>query len=132
MILQKGDTFTRSFVVTKALFEGFIGLFGDRNPLHVDDAFATAKGFRGKVMHGNILGGFLSYFIGECLPTKDIIIHSQEIQYKRAVYLNDVLAFEAKVVEVYESVEAVEFKFIFRNMEDKIVSKGMIQIGLLT
>jgi acyl dehydratase len=132
MIFQKGDTFTRSFVVTKALFEGFIGLFGDRNPLHVDDAFATAKGFRGKVMHGNILGGFLSYFIGECLPTKDVIIHSQEIQYKRAVYLNDVLAFEAKVVEVYESVEAVEFKFIFRNMEDKIVSKGMIQIGLLT
>jgi len=132
MIFQKGDTFTRSFVVTKALFEGFIGLFGDKNPLHVDDAFATAKGFRGKVMHGNILGGFLSYFIGECLPTKDIIIHSQEIQYKRAVYLNDVLAFEAKVVEVYESVEAVEFKFIFRNMEDKIVSKGMIQIGLLT
>ncbi len=132
MIFQKGDTFTRSFVVTKALFEGFIGLFGDRNPLHVDDAFATAKGFRGKVMHGNILGGFLSYFIGECLPTKDVIIHSQEIQYKRAVYLNDVLAFEAKVVEVYESVEAVEFKFIFRNMEDKIVSKGIIQIGLLT
>jgi acyl dehydratase len=132
MIFQRDDTFTRSFVVTKALHTGFIELFEDRNPLHVDDAFATAKGFRGKVMHGNILGGFLSYFIGECLPTKDVIIHSQEIQYKHAVYLNDVLTFEAKVDGVHESVKAVEFKFVFRNGEAKIVSKGMFQIGLLS
>lgn len=131
MIFQRDDTFTRSFAVTKALHAGFIELFGDKNPLHVDDAFATSKGFRGKVMHGNILGGFLSHFIGECLPTKEVIIHSQEIQYKNAVYVNEVLNFEAKVCGVYESVNAVEFKFLFRNGEGKVVSNGMFQIGLL-
>ena len=131
MIFQRDDTFTRSFVVTKALHTGFIELFEDKNPLHVDDAFATSKGFSGKVMHGNILGGFLSHFIGECLPTKEVIIHTQEIQYKNAVYVNDVLNFEAKVCGVYESVNAVEFKFVFQNGEGKIVSKGMFQIGLL-
>jgi 3-hydroxybutyryl-CoA dehydratase len=131
MIFQRDDTFTRSFAVTKALHAGFIELFGDKNPLHVDDAFATSKGFHGKVMHGNILGGFLSHFIGECLPTNEVIIHSQEIQYKNAVYVNEVLNFEAKVCGVYESVNAVEFKFFFRNGEGKVVSKGMFQIGLL-
>ncbi len=131
MIFQRDDTFSSSFAVTKALHTGFIELFGDKNPLHVDDAFATAKGFSGKVMHGNIMGGFLSHFIGECLPTNEVIIHSQEIQYKSAVYLNDVLTFEAKVSAVYESVNAVEFKFVFRNGGGKIVSNGMFQIGLL-
>lgn len=132
MIFQRDDTFTRRFVVTTALHNGFIELFGDRNPLHVDDTFASAKGFCGKVMHGNILGGFISYFIGECLPAKDVIIHSQEIQYRHAVYLNDVLSFEAKVGGVHESVKAVEFIFVFRNGEGKIVSRGKFQIGLLS
>ena len=131
MNFQQDDTFTRSYVVTEALHTRFIELFGDKNPLHVNDSFATSKGFRGKVMNGNILGGFLSHFIGECLPTKEVIIHTQEIQYMNAVYVNDVLNFEANVCGVYESVNAVEFKFVFRNGEGKVVSKGIFQIGLL-
>jgi len=131
MIFQRDETFVHSFVVTKDLYKGFIELFGDKNPLHVDDTFAMEKGFHGKVMHGNILCGFLSYFIGECLPTRDVIIHSQAIQYKHAVYLDDVLAFEAKVDGIYESVNAVEFIFTFRNAENKIISKGTFQIGIL-
>ena len=130
MIFQQDEIFDHSFLVTKDLYKGFIELFGDKNPLHVDDTFAMAKGFQGKVMHGNILGGFLSFFIGECLPTKDVIIHSQTIQYKHAVYLNDILAFEAKVDGIYESVNAVEFIFTFRNAESKIIAKGMFQIGI--
>jgi 3-hydroxybutyryl-CoA dehydratase len=126
-----GDTFSRNFAVTNILHEGFVDLFGDRNPLHIDDAFSIKKGFRGKVMHGNILGGFLSYFIGECLPIKDVIIHSQEIQYRSPAYINDTLVLEAKVVGVFESVGAVEFKFNFRNAEAITVATGVIQIGVI-
>ena len=82
-------------------------------------------------MHGNILNGFLSYFIGECLPKKDVIIHSQEIQFKNPVYLNDELQFKATILDVYESVNTVEFKYEFRNVETKVVAKGKIQIGIL-
>ena len=82
-------------------------------------------------MHGNILNGFLSYFIGEMLPIKDVIIHSQKIDFKNPVYLNDQLQFQAKVSGIFESVKAVEFKFNFMNSDSKIVSKGTIQIGLL-
>ncbi|MEM9649297.1 MAG: hypothetical protein AAF969_12515, partial [Bacteroidota bacterium] len=64
--------------------------------------------------------------------TKDVIIHSQEIQFKNAVYLNDILSFKAEIIGIYESVKAVEFKYSFRNKEEKIVAKGKIQIGLLT
>lgn len=82
-------------------------------------------------MHGNILNGFLSYFIGECLPTKDVIIHTQEIQFKNAVYLNDTLKFKAEIIGVYESVNVIEFKYNFINKDRQIIAKGKIQIGLL-
>jgi len=131
MIFKVDDKFEHTFVVSDKVYEGFIHIFKDTNPLHTNEAFAVAKGFKGRVMHGNILNGFLSYFIGECLPDKNVIIHSQEIQFKNAVYLNDVLTFEAKITGVFESVKAIEFKFAFKNSELKTVAKGQIQIGLL-
>ncbi len=125
------DTFTETFTVTDGIYRGFIALFNDQNPLHTEATFAVEKGFKSEVMHGNILNGFLSYFIGEGLPVKNVIIHSQEIQYKNPVYRNDTLEFKATVIGVYESVNAVEFKFDFKNSEAKAVAKGKIQIGLL-
>ena len=65
------------------------------------------------------------------MPTKDVIIHSQEIQFKNPVYGNDLLQFKAEIIGFYESVNAAEFKFEFRNSEKKIVAKGKIQIGII-
>ncbi len=129
MIFNLGDVFEEVFRVTDEAYLGFIQTFKDKNPLHTDEKFAIDKGFKGKVMHGNILNGFLSYFIGECLPTKNVIIHSQEIKFKNAVYLNDELQFKALITGVYESVNAIEFRYDFKNAEGKVVAKGIIQIG---
>jgi len=131
MIFKEGAKFEQTFIVTDAVYKGFIQIFNDTNPLHIDEAFAIGKGFKGCVMHGNILNGFLSHFIGECLPDKNVIIHSQEIQFKNAVYLNDKLAFEAEIIGIYESVNTVEFKYDFKNAAAKVVAKGKIQIGML-
>ena len=131
MIFKTGDLFIEIFVVTDKTYSGFIQLFKDENPLHTDEQFAKEKGFKGIVMHGNILNGFISYFIGECLPTKNVIIHSQEIQYKVPIYLNDKLKLEAEVKGIYESVNAVELKYNFTNSASKTVAKGKVQIGLL-
>jgi len=125
------DKFTQAFTVTGEVYDGFIKLFKDTNQLHTDERFANLYNFKGCVMHGNILNGFISYFVGECLPIKNVIIHSQEIQFKQPVYLNDKLIFEALVDGIYESVNAIEFKFSFKNNELKVVAKGKIQIGLL-
>lgn len=128
--MTKGTRYTRQFIVNENCYSGFIALFNDRNPLHTDEAFALNKGFEGRVMHGNILNGFLSYFIGECLPVKNVIIHSEQITYVKPVYLNDEVTLEAEVEEVYESVNALIFKFVFKT-GDKKVAKGKIQIGLI-
>jgi len=131
MMFKVDDVFVENFIVSNEIYNGFITLFKDQNPLHTEIQFAQSKGFQSEVMHGNILNGFLSYFIGEGLPTKNVIIHSQEIQFKNPVYRNDSLQFKAIVIGVYNSVNAVEFKFDFKNSSDKTVAKGKIQIGLL-
>jgi len=129
MIFEIDQTFEQEFYVSEEIYQGYIQIFQDKNPLHTDEAFATGKGFAGRVMHGNILNGFLSYFIGECLPTKHVIIHTQEIQYKNPVYLNDRLCLRTRVTGIFESVNAVEFKFEFHS-SNKVVAKGKFQIGM--
>lgn len=129
--MRTGDQYTYTFHVNEAVYNGFITLFGDNNPLHTSHDFAVSKGFTDSVMHGNILNGFLSFFVGELLPVKDVIIMQQEIRFHAPVYLNDELRFTAKVEEELYSVNALEFRFDFRNCDNKIVAKGKILIGLI-
>lgn len=123
--------YKHQFVVTDEVYDAFQKCSGDFNPLHTDESFAKSKGFPECVMYGNILNGFVSYFIGMLLPTQEVIIHSQEIAYKNPVFKHDILDFTAKVSDISEAVQAVEFKFAFRNPAGKVVAKGCVQIGML-
>jgi acyl dehydratase len=129
--MQQGGIFTNEYDVTDKVYQGFRDIFSDHNPLHTDEEFAKAHGMSERVMYGNILNGFLSHFIGELLPIKNVIIHSQSINFYLPVYLNDKLTLTADLAEVHEAVKAYTFKYTFRNMAGKRVAKGDIQIGLI-
>lgn len=129
--MKPGDIFTNTFHVNSDVYQGFIQTFNDQNPLHTNKEFAAGKGFPEVVMHGNILNGFLSYFIGEMLPTKDVMIVSQNIDFKKPVFLNDTLSFKAEIVDFHESVSLIDFRFDFTNVKGRKVAKGNIKIVVL-
>ena len=82
-------------------------------------------------MHGNILNSFLSFFIGECLPIKNVVIQSQNIEFKKPVYIDSKIKLIALVEDIVESVNVVIFKFKFEDINNIVVAKGRIQIGIL-
>lgn len=123
--------YRHKFVVTQTVYDAFQECSGDKNPLHTNEDFAKGKGFKECVMYGNILNGFVSYFIGMLLPTPDVIIHSQDIAYKNPVFLNDELDFTATVEDMSDVVQTVIFKYVFRNQAGKVVAKGHVQIGVI-
>jgi 3-hydroxybutyryl-CoA dehydratase len=129
--LAEGRVFHAVFAVTEAVYEGFLATFGDRNPLHVDDAYAQARGFRAKVMHGNILNGFVSDFVGMQLPLRDVLLLSQEIRYRQPVYAGEVLRLEATVRHYSEGTGIAELQFRFRNSEESTVASGSLQLRIL-
>lgn len=123
--------YQHKFVVTQAVYDGFQQCSEDFNPLHTNQDFAKGKGFPQCVMYGNILNGFVSYFIGMLLPSQEVIIHSQDIIFKNPVFLNDELDFTAKVEDISEVVNTVIFKYSFRNAAGKLVARGHVQIGVI-
>ncbi len=125
-----GQKLTHSFEVSQEVYEGFVGTFKDLHPLHTNDCYAIARGFADKVMHGNILNGFLSYFVGECLPDREVMILSQSIRFSKPVYLQDTIVLEAVVADVHDFVGVIELAIKFRNGATKaVVASATMNIG---
>lgn len=99
--------------------------------MHVSDEYAKNHGFPRKIMHGNILCGYLSYFVGEIIPEKNVIIQTQSIKFKKPVFLNDELRFAAEVTEYSEAVNSYEIKYSFENQSMEQVAAGKLLVGVL-
>ncbi len=130
--MRAGDSWQCECRVTEEVHEGFGRLFADGNPLHHDDEYARGKGFRERVVFGNVLNGFLSHFVGERLPIGNVAIYSQKIDYLQPVYVRDVLTLHVRVEDFFESVNVAELKFFFENGAGKKVARGALQVGVLT
>lgn len=104
------------YQVTPDVYYCFQRCSNDFNPLHTDEAAALRKGFTGKVMYGNILNAFISHFVGMLLPTRDVMIQAQELNFMRPVYLNDEVELEGSVYEVSETAGVIDYKLRFRRV----------------
>ena len=59
----------------------FAELSGDRNPLHLDGAYAAAHGFDRPVLHGAFAAGLLSRLAGMELPGEGALLHGMTLRF---------------------------------------------------
>ncbi|MCI0650274.1 MAG: SDR family oxidoreductase [Planctomycetes bacterium] len=85
-------------VIDDALIERFADLSGDRNPLHVDDAYAAATPFGGRIAHGMIAGALFSRLIGEHLPGERALYRSQQLRFLAPVRPGTRVRVEGEIV----------------------------------
>lgn len=133
-LAEKSANIQYTYKVTPEVYYSFQRVSNDYNPLHTDEAFANSKGFNGRVMYGNILNAFVSHFVGMLLPTREVMIQTQDINYHKPVYMNDDIQLEAGIDTVSEAVNIINYKLKFRRITEgksELVAKGHVQIGLL-
>jgi 3-oxoacyl-[acyl-carrier protein] reductase len=105
--LQEGDESRWSHTVAAEEVDAFAALSGDDNPLHLDDGFAQGRGFRGRVVHGMLLGAWLSRVLGTQFPGPGVLWLSQTIRFARAVYVGDTVEIVLRVKHKSEAVRTV-------------------------
>ena len=133
-LVKQSQCIEVTYRVSPDVYYSFQRISNDYNPLHTDDAFAQKKGFPKRVMYGNILNGFVSHFVGMALPTREVMIQTQDIQFRKPVFLNDIILLKSEIDSVSEAVEVINFKLKFYRIEkDKnvLVASGHVQIGTL-
>lgn len=97
--LTTGDKATTSRTVTERDLILFAEVSGDVNPVHLNEAFAAATPFKGRIAHGMFAGALISAAIACELPGPGSIYIGQELSFMRPVRLGDELRIELEIME---------------------------------
>jgi acyl dehydratase len=93
-----GESFTSSLTVTETHLVLAAGLFGDFNPLHVDDAHAAKSRLGGRVLHGPFTSALISAPAGMYFHGTAIAYLEHNCRFKAPVRPGDTLRTTWKIV----------------------------------
>lgn len=129
--VREGFRTSQRYTISQEVYEHFLAAYGDTNPMHTDDQFARRHGFPERVMHGTILNGFISHFVGVHFPAGAVLLHSVNTQYKTPCHLGDEIVVEGTVTQVAESVGVLTMDLVLTNVtRDRVAAKSKVQVGL--
>jgi 3-hydroxybutyryl-CoA dehydratase len=101
--LSIGQTAERSWTVSEAAIHAFAEVSGDANPVHLDEDYAAATQFKGRIAHGMLAGSYISAVIGMQLPGPGTIYLSQALKFRRPVRIGDEVLARVSVVAIDEA-----------------------------
>jgi acyl dehydratase len=129
--IAEGSEFSQLYRIDDKVYNALVQAFGDENPLHVDDGYARRAGFDRRVMHGAILQGFLSHFVGMCFPGKNSLILSVSLNYHNPSYFGDEVNLTASVRQKAETgrVVVLDLKFV-NSVTGKLAASGRAQVAI--
>ncbi|MBC8784546.1 MaoC family dehydratase [Pseudomonas fluorescens] len=116
-----------SHTITDADVKSYAGLSGDNNPVHMSDEYAEASRFKARIAHGLYSAGFFSALFGTRLPGPGCVYLSQNLRFKKPVYLGDTVVAEICVTSINAAKKIVFFNTICR-VKGKVVIEGEAEI----
>ncbi len=116
----------------KVLLDKDVVLFsevsGDKNPVHLDEEYASTTRFKHRIVHGHLVASLFSALLGTELPGQGSIYLGQTIKYLKPVYLNDEIRAVVKVVECDTEKNRVKLETNAYNQNNEMVITGMAEI----
>ena len=128
--MTPGLTESFTVTVTEEMMQAFERLTGDCSPINVDETYAKARGYGGRVVYGMLGASFFSTLAGVYLPGEHCLLHGVECKFARPVFIGDTLTVTGTVVNVSEAVAEAEIKAVITNQDGKKVTRGVIKAGL--
>ncbi len=108
--LNTGDSAFISRRFSEADVRAFAALTGDENPAHLDEAYASGTMFKTRIVHGMLVSSLFSALLGTRLPGLGTIYTGQTLQFRRPVYLNELITATITVKEILLEKNRVIFE----------------------
>jgi 3-hydroxybutyryl-CoA dehydratase len=108
--LTVGMTARYARTVTEADLVLFAGLSGDSNPVHMNEVYALATPFKGRIVHGMLSASFLSTAIATKLPGPGSIYVRQNLKFRAPVRIGDTVEARVTVAEIIPGKNRVVLK----------------------
>jgi 3-hydroxybutyryl-CoA dehydratase len=98
--LKPGMAATSTHEVTEQDLFDFARVSGDRNPIHLDEAYAATTPFKGRIAHGILVASYISALIASELPGPGAIYVGQTLNFRRPVKIGDTVTTKVEIVSV--------------------------------
>jgi acyl dehydratase len=121
---EVGDSARRSRVVQARDIELFTEITGDRNPLHYDEAAASASRFGGLIVQGGVTSGLLNAVVAEELPGPGSVFLHVDWSFRAPVKPGDEITAEVEVTAVREDKPMTTLRTTITNQDGTVVLDG--------
>jgi 3-hydroxybutyryl-CoA dehydratase len=121
--LSLGQSAQMTRVVSEADVQDFARISGDHNPVHLDEAFASASMFKGRIAHGMLTAGYVSAVFAMQLPGPGAIYISQTLNFRAPVRIGDSVITEVVIKELFPAKRRALFACTCR-VGDTVVLEG--------
>ena len=127
-----GDSVQLTKTFGEAEIEKFAELTGDRNPLHMDAAFAARTRFKRRIAQGILSASLISTCIGMHLPGTGAIYLDQTLRFVKPVYVGDTVTLTATVSHIREDKPLLTLATIWTNQHGQTVIEGEAHVLLMS
>ena len=130
--LREGMAFSFEEKITIGMVDAFASLSGDFNPLHMDEDFARERGYRQRVVHGELLGALFSRLVGMYCPGRNALLHSMNLRFRNPAYPGTIIRVSGEIEQVSVENKVVVMKLEAVDAVDcTIYATGKAQAGFL-
>lgn len=100
MSIEQGTTYSHEFSFTQDEVVKFAEVTGDKNPVHLDAAYAAGTMFKKPIMHGFLGGSVFSKVFGTLFPGEGTIYLKQSMAFMRPMFVEVTYEVKMTVKEV--------------------------------
>lgn len=130
MSVAVGDSASLSRTITQADVVAFADLVGDRNPVHVDEAYARETRFGRTIAHGMWAASLISAAIGTRLPGPGTLYLGQTLRFMAPVFPGDTVTATVTVTAIREDKPIATLSTVCVNQDGTSVLEGEATVKL--
>ena len=127
--ISVGMSASYSQTITDEDIKAFAGISGDNNPVHMSDEFADNSRFGKRIAHGLMSASFFSALFGTSIPGPGCVYVSQNLKFKRPVFLGDTVTATVTVTSIDRDKRRVLFDTMCK-VKSKAVISGEAELFL--
>ncbi|WP_445373515.1 MaoC family dehydratase [Photorhabdus tasmaniensis] len=98
--IKVGMSESYSQTITDSDIKIYAGISGDRNPVHMDEQYAKESRFGQRIAHGMLSSSFFSALFGMKLPGPGCVYVSQNLKFRKPVYIGDTVTVTIEVRDI--------------------------------
>ena len=108
--IRPGDFAEIKKKMTLEMVKNFAIISGDYNPVHLDEKYASKSRYKKQIIHGLMATSLFSGLFGTKLPGEGCVYKSQNIRFKRPIYINDLVTARIEVISVELKSKVISFE----------------------